>query len=237
MVLKVGRTELAATLAVSHSGALAGSDAVFDAVFRRHGVQRVDDMAQLAATLILFSQPHALAAGGLATLHDSGGERQLAIDLAHELGVDYPPLCAASVERLQAVLDEGLPAVNPLDAWSAGGADAAQNMEACFTALLADPGIALGAVVHDRAPGGAIYPGLPAIPARRPPRHRQARVPGGQLRRFRQRPAGVAATREGFPVLDGLREFQVAARSVMGYRDFLALEPESPPVASAPGSG
>lgn len=234
VVLKVGRTELAATLAVSHSGALAGSDAVFDAVFRRHGVQRVDDMAQLAATLILFSQPHALAAGGLATLHDSGGERQLAIDLAAELGVDYPPLCAASVERLQAVLDEGLPAVNPLDAWSAGGAGAARYMEACFTALLADPGIALGAVVHDRAPGGAIYPAyLQYLRGA----HRVTGKPVCLVANCAgsgSDPLAVSSTREGFPVLDGLREFQVAARSVMGYRDFLALDPESPPVASDP---
>jgi len=236
VVLKVGRTERAARLALSHSGALAGSDAVFDAVFRRHGVQRVDDMAQLAATLILFSQPHALPAGGLATLHDSGGERQLAIDLAHELGVDYPPLAAASVERLQAVLDEGLPAVNPLDAWSAGGADAAQNMEACFSALLADPGIALGAVVHDRAPGGAIYPGYlqylrAAHSATGKPVCLVANCAGSG-----SDPLAVKATREGFAVLDGLREFMVAARSVMGYRDFLALEPESPPAATAPAT-
>ena len=82
VALKVGRTALAARLAVSHSGALAGSDATFDALFRRYGVQRVDDMAQLAASLILFAQPQRLPPGGLATLHDSGGERQLAIDLA-----------------------------------------------------------------------------------------------------------------------------------------------------------
>ena len=233
VVLKVGRTELAAHLALSHSGALAGSDAVFDAVFRRHGVQRVGDMAQLAATLILFSQPHPLPAGGLATLHDSGGERQLAIDLAYELGVDYPPLAAASIERLQAVLDESLPAVNPLDAWSAGGADAAQSMEACFSALLADPGIALGAVVHDRAPSGAIYPGYleylrGAHRATGKPVCLVANCAGSG-----SDPLAVTATREGFVVLDGLREFLVAARSVMGYRDFLALEPETPPAATA----
>jgi acyl-CoA synthetase (NDP forming) len=224
VALKVGRTELAAKMVVSHSGALAGSDAVFDAVFRRYGVQRVDDMAQLAATLMLFAQPHAVPSGGLATMHDSGGERQLAIDLACELGVEYPSLGAATVTNLHALLDEGLPAVNPLDAWGSGGADAPGNMAACFTALMSDPDVALGAVVHDRAPAGGIYESyLDYLRAA----HNATGKPvclvancGGSG----SDPQVLAATREGFPVMDGLREFQVAARSVLAYRDFLALE-------------
>ena len=85
VVVKVGRTELAAELAVSHCGAMAGSDTVYDAIFDRYGVQRVDDMDQLATALIMFAQPHPVQAGGIVTIHDSGGERQLIIDLADKL--------------------------------------------------------------------------------------------------------------------------------------------------------
>ena len=234
VVLKVGRTELAAKMAVSHSGALAGSDAVFDAVFRRYGVQRVDDMAQLAAALMLFAQPYAVQGGGLATMHDSGGERQLAIDLADELGVDYPSLDKSTVRHLEAVLDEGLPAVNPLDAWGGGGIDAPQNMAACFTALMSDPGVALGAVVHDRAPGGGIYESYlyylrSAHSATGKPVCLVANCAGSC-----NDPQVLAATREGFPVVDGLREFQVAARSVLAHRDFLLLDEEILPEPVAP---
>jgi acetate---CoA ligase (ADP-forming) len=234
VVLKVGRTELAARMAVSHSGALAGSDAVFDAVFRRYGVQRVDDMAQLAAALMLFAQPYAVQGGGLATMHDSGGERQLAIDLADELGVDYPSLDKSTVRQLESVLDEGLPAVNPLDAWGGGGIDAPQNMAACFTALMSDPGVALGAVVHDRAPGGGIYESYlyylrSAHSATGKPVCLVANCAGSG-----NDPQVLAATREGFPVVDGLREFQVAARSVLAYRDFLLLDEEILPEPVAP---
>jgi len=234
VVLKVGRTGLAARLAVSHSGALAGSDRVFDAVFRRYGVQRVDDMAQLAAALVLFSQPHPLPpGGGLATLHDSGGERQLAIDLAAAVGLDYPALTGETVDRLQALLDPGLPAVNPLDAWGRGGAGAADYMARCFTTLMSDPGIALGAVVHDRAPGGGIYPAyLDYLRAA----HRATGKPVCLVANCAgsgSDPLALAATREGFPVLDGLREFQVAARCVLAHRDFLALPPEPPPAAAS----
>jgi acyl-CoA synthetase (NDP forming) len=234
VVLKVGRTELAAKMAVSHSGALAGSDEVFDAVFRRYGVQRVDDMAQLAAALMLFAQPHAVPPGGLATMHDSGGERQLAIDLADELGVKYPSLGAPTVTHLLSILDAGLPAVNPLDAWGSGGADAPLNMEACFTALMSDPGIALGAVVHDRAPGGGIYESYlhylrAAHSATGKPVCLVANCAGSG-----SDPQVLAATREGFPVLDGLREFQVAVRSVLAYRDFLVQGDEVCPEPVAP---
>ena len=234
VVVKVGRTELAARLVVSHSGALAGSDAVFAALFERYGVQRVDDMAQLAATMILFSRAGPLPPGGLATMHDSGGERQLAIDLADELGVDYPALNAASVERLQGILDAGLPAVNPLDAWGSGGAEAGRYMESCFVALMQDPGVAIGAVVHDRGPGGGIYASYlqylrGAHAATGKPVCLVANCAGSG-----SDPQVVAATRAGFPVLDGLREFQVGARSLMAYRDFLAREEDPPPAAAAP---
>lgn len=235
VVLKVGRTELAARLAVSHSGAMVGSDAVFEALFRRYGVQRVGDMAQLASTLMLFAQPHPLPPGGLATMHDSGGQRQLAIDLADELGVAYPTLHPASVERLAGLLDPGLPAVNPLDAWGSGGADAARHMENCFSALLADPGVALGAVVHDRAPGGGIYGSYlqylrGAQAATGKPVCLVANHAGSG-----SDPQAVTATRDGFPVLDGLREFLVAARCVMAHRDYLAAGGETPPAAPDPG--
>ena len=59
VVLKVGRTDLAAELAISHSGALAGSDRCYSALFDYYGVQRVDDIDQLATTLIclLYTSP------------------------------------------------------------------------------------------------------------------------------------------------------------------------------------
>ena len=121
VVLKVGRTELSARLAVSHSGAIAGRDDAYQAVFDRYGVQRVEDMDELTTALIMFAQPHAVAEGGLAAIHDSGGERQLLIDLADSMDVPMATMEAHTVARLEEKLDPGLPPVNPLDAWGAGG--------------------------------------------------------------------------------------------------------------------
>ncbi|NRB71430.1 MAG: acetate--CoA ligase family protein [Xanthomonadales bacterium] len=229
LALKVGRTELAARMAQSHSGAMAGEDAAYAALFDRYGVQRVKDMDELATALILFAQPHPLGPGSLVTLHDSGGERQLLIDLADELGTPLAKLTDRSEQALERLLDPGLPAINPLDGWGAGGSDADQTMAACMSVLLADPNAALGAVVHDRAPHGAIYPSYVDY-------MRAAHAATGKpicLVANRQGtgsdPQVLAATREGFPVLDGLRPFLRAVRALLDWRDFQARPADPAP--------
>jgi acyl-CoA synthetase (NDP forming) len=233
VALKVGRTELSARLVVSHSGALAGRDAAYAALFDRYGVQRVDDMDEFATALIMFAQPHAVAAGGLVAIHDSGGERQLLIDMADRIGVPLANISVATVGRLQSLLDPGLPPVNPLDAWSAGGPHADQVMEECFAALLSDPEAALGAVVHDRAPEGRLYKEYIQY------LHKGHEAAGKPVFLVSNRqgtgadPAVVAVTRHGFPVLDGLASFLKGARCLFGYRDFRARAALDLPVLPA----
>lgn len=222
VALKVGKSEFAAAMASSHSGALAGSDASYQAVFERYGVQRVDDMAQLATTLMMFAQPCPVAAGGLATLHDSGGERQLAIDLAEQLTVPLAALGDGTIERLEQLLGSGLPAVNPLDAWGSGGANAGQAMADCFTALLSDPDAAMGAVIHDRAPRGGIYADyLKYLEAAQEATGKPVFLVSNHQGSGSDSQV-LQATARGMPVLDGLREFLVGARCLLSYRDFLA---------------
>ena len=225
LVLKVGRTALAAALAVSHSGALAGSDDCYSALFEYYGVQRVDDMDQLATALIMFAQPNALADGGLVCLHDSGGERQLLIDLADMLGVPLAVLNDDTAAQLEAQLDPGLPAINPLDGWGAGGPNASANMADCFTTILADAGAALGAVIHDRGPNSQLYGSyLDYL--------RQAHKATGKpvfLVANRQGSGSdnvaITSTQQGFPVVDGVSQFLRGTGLLLAYRDFQLREP------------
>ena len=69
VALKVGRTKKAAELTVSHSGAMAGDDATYDALFDRYGVHRVADMDELATAMIMFAELNPIGPGGLVTLH------------------------------------------------------------------------------------------------------------------------------------------------------------------------
>jgi acyl-CoA synthetase (NDP forming) len=229
VALKVGRTELAARLTVSHTGAIAGEDASYDALFDRYGVHRVDDLEQLSTALIMFAQPHAVGRGGLVSIHDSGGERQLLIDRADAAGVPLTELAPASVARLGELLDPGLPAVNPLDAWSTGGTDHELNMQQLFATLMADPGAALGAVVHDRVAGGGIHAEYldylrAGHAASGKPAFLVANTHGTGAD-----PRVVDATREGFPVIDGLSAFLRGARCLLDQRDFVERRRPAPP--------
>ncbi len=231
VAIKVGKTELSARLTVSHSGAIAGTDSSFEALFDRYGVQRVDDMDELATSLIMFAQPHPVGPGGLVSLHDSGGERQLTIDLADDIGVPFAKLAPETVARLEEMLDPDLPAVNPLDAWNVGGPDSDDIMKGCMAALMADPAAAIGAVIQDRAPFSGIYPHYADY-------LRNGHAASGKpvfLLANRQGTGAddfvLALTEEGFPVLDGLTTFLKGVRTLFRYRDFCLRPPIVPPVA------
>jgi acyl-CoA synthetase (NDP forming) len=224
VALKIGRTEESARLAVSHSGAMAGDDAAYEALFDCYGVQRVRDMDELATTLILFAELHPLTKGSLVSLHDSGGERQLMIDLADDAGVPLTTLTTETVAALEEILDPELPAVNPLDAWSRGGPDAGEQMTRSLSTMMQDPGAALGAVVHDRAPDGKIYASYLGYMQRA---HAESGKPVA-LVAARQGTghdeAVVTSTHAGFPVLDGVPVFLKGVRALFSYRDFLLRE-------------
>ncbi len=233
VAIKVGRTEKSAELAVSHSGAMAGDDATYEALFDRYGVQRVLDMDELATALILFAEWPRIGPGGLVTLHDSGGERQLMVDLADEAGVELTELGSEAIRELEAVLDPELPAVNPLDAWSRGGPDSADQMANSLAAMMKDPGTAIGAVVQDRAPYGKVYRGYIEYMQRG---HAASGKPVA-LVAARQGTGhddiAVTSTAEGFPVLDGVPAFLRGVRALFDYRDFLARE--DAPAGARPG--
>ena len=228
VAIKVGRTEKSAKLTESHSGAIAGDDATYDALFDHYGVQRVRDMEELATTLILFAEFNPVGKGGLVSLHDSGGERQLMVDLADNEHVPLTELAQKSVSELEKVLDPELPAVNPLDGWSRGGTNADEQMTRCLTILMQDPGAAIGALVHDRGPNGRIYSSYVNYMQRA---HAESGKPVA-LVSARQGtgsdPLVVTTTHAGFPVIDGMSAFLIGVRALFSYRDFL-LRPESTP--------
>lgn len=228
VAIKVGKTEESARLAVSHSGAMAGDDAAYAAVFDRYGVQRVRDMDELATALIMFAELHPVGAGGLVTLHDSGGERQLIIDLADEADVPLTKLQATTVAELEKVLDPELPAVNPLDGWSRGSSNYEEQMTQGLSLMMRDDGAALGAAILNRAPEGKIYPMYLNYIQRA---HAESGKPVA-LVAARQGTGFdglvVASTHAGFPVLDGVPTFLKGVHALFAYRDFLLQEDTAP---------
>jgi acetyltransferase len=137
VVIKSGRMAQGAKAAATHTGALAGSDAVYDAAFRRAGMLRVFDLHELfdcAETLGRAIQPEGKR---LAILTNGGGIGVLAVDRLVELG-GIPAEISASVRaKLDSVLPPTWSGDNPVDI--VGDADAARY-SAALDMLLADPG-------------------------------------------------------------------------------------------------
>ena len=120
VVLKLGRSEAGRHFALSHSGALSGPNAAYEAVFARHGVVQVRTLDELLDTVELLALSRPMTAPGVALGTDSGGERQLISDLAADVGLSFAPLAPATRAAIEAHLDPGMEASNPLDYWGDG---------------------------------------------------------------------------------------------------------------------
>ncbi|MER8435987.1 acetate--CoA ligase family protein [Mesorhizobium sp. M1312] len=115
VVCKVGRTEESARLARSHTGALAGSNAAYEAVFEECGAIMVDTIDDLMNTALLCSTGRKPGPGGVGLVTDSGGLRELQVDLASEMQTPLAVLSEATREALRAALPPELEPSNPLD--------------------------------------------------------------------------------------------------------------------------
>ena len=200
IALKVGRTERSKSMVTAHSGALAGEDGAYEALFEAYGVVRVATLDEMADAMELFSSPRRVTTGGgIASIHDSGGERVLFVDVAADLGVPFAQISEATTARIQEALDPGLEAANPLDAWGTG-IDADRIFIECFHALHDDPDVAALAFVVDMTRQGEPFDaGLPARGARRVRLDHEAvlhRVEPGERRRERR---GGARARRRYP--------------------------------------
>ncbi|MDA2891616.1 acetate--CoA ligase family protein [Mycolicibacterium sp. BiH015] len=148
VILTVGGSPQGRAMVAAHSGALAGESAAWQALCASTGAVHVSDMAEFTDTLEIFAAGRRSRGGGIATVHDSGAERALTADVAHELGVDFAPLSAVTVEAIGARLDDGLAATNPLDVWGTG-ADTRNLFGTCLRAMSEDPAVAVTALAVD----------------------------------------------------------------------------------------
>jgi acetyltransferase len=115
IVVKAGRSESGARAALSHTGALAGSDAVYDAAFRRAGMLRVAALRELfdaAATLATGVQ---VAGDRLAILTNGGGLGVLAADALEQGGGRLAKLSEATLASLDRVLPKAWSRGDPID--------------------------------------------------------------------------------------------------------------------------
>jgi acyl-CoA synthetase (NDP forming) len=232
VVLKVGRSPESAALAVTHSGAIAGNDAAYRAVFDRYGVAAVDTPDEFANALQLLGGGRRLGPGGLASVHDSGGERELLVDLAVSRGVPFARIGKATTARLAARLDYGLEPVNPLDAWGTGH-DFEGIFADCLTALMDDPDTAVGGFFVETRSGHTLSEGYIRALLTAASRTVKPVVLATNLASNGNDELQRRAAMDGIPVLNGADAALVAIRAALDRREFLERAPIA--AAAAPG--
>lgn len=218
VALKVGRTETSAAFAASHSGAIAGDDAAYEALFERWGVVVVETLDTMAACLLLLGTGRRAAPGGMASIHDSGGEREMVVDLATRIGVPLAAIGSETKAVLRRHLDPELEAENPLDVWGSGR-DFEAVVEACFGALLADPDTAVGVMFEDIRDGSYVTEGFTNAAIRVAAATEKPVAIVTNYASLNHRAVALATTEAGVPVIDGTEEGLRAVRHLLSLRD------------------
>jgi acetyltransferase len=115
IAVKAGRTGEAAKAATSHSGALAGADAVYEAALRRAGVLRVGTTRQLFEAAQILSQYRTYVGPRLAIVSNGGGPAVMATDALIAGGGELAPLAPQTLQKLSTMLPAGWSHANPID--------------------------------------------------------------------------------------------------------------------------
>jgi len=122
VLIKVGRSEQGARRAAAHTGALAGQDALYDAIFEDLGVIRVDELSELVAVTKLFLARGAPAGRGVGILSVSGGQAGAVADRVVRAGLSVPDIAADTERALDEALEFGT-GFNPCDLTGAVATD------------------------------------------------------------------------------------------------------------------
>ncbi len=136
VAVKVGRSEVAQKMVVSHTASLAGSDVLVSALFERLGVARVDSLEALMEALKVLHVLGPLNGGRIGAMSTSGGDLTL---LADAMGPDLsmPPLSEKVKQLLRAKVHEWVVPANPFD-YQMFNWDDEDHMAEKFTAFLSE---------------------------------------------------------------------------------------------------
>jgi acetate---CoA ligase (ADP-forming) len=242
VAIKVGRSQTGARVARAHTGSLVGDDAVVDAVFRQHGVIRVDCLEDLIITAGLLAATGPLPGNRVGFVTASGGASEIIADRAEDEGIEIPEFAPETVERLRQVVPEFAATQNPVDVTGYILVDR-NLLRNALTAVHDDPSLDALVVVTD------LPRSLPADPTLILDGFRQT----GELIRRSPKPIVVmgntltditpvgrdVAGQTGFPgvlggIHHGLTALGRAVRWSEVYRAALARTPAAAPVSAEP---
>ena len=133
IVLKSGRSPAGAKAAASHTGAMAGEDAVYDAAFKRAGIVRVDTIEELFDCAELMAKQPRPSGPRLAILTNGGGPGVMAMDTLARYGQEPEPLDPETMQALDGFLPPFWSRGNPIDILGDASAERfGRALEVCF---------------------------------------------------------------------------------------------------------
>ncbi len=138
LAIKSGRTAQGADAAASHTGSLAGQDAVCEEIFREAGILRLTSIEELFNAAILYAYQPMPTGDRVAIVTNAGGPGVMATDAAVRAGLSVPGLEASTRAKLKAVLPATANTKNPVDVIGDARAD---RYVAAMQAVLGDPGV------------------------------------------------------------------------------------------------
>ncbi len=115
VALKAGRSPAGARAAASHTGALAGTDAVYDAAFERAGIVRVNTLQEFFDCAELMAKQPKPSGSGVAIITNAGGPGVMAADALAAYDLEPVPLSEEAIAQLNAVLPPYWSRGNPID--------------------------------------------------------------------------------------------------------------------------
>ena len=146
IVLKTGRSAKGQAIAASHTGSLSGADKVYDALFKKFGVIRVEDLEELMSTAIALATLKTLPKDkNFASMNLSGGETGICADLAELHGVQFKDFTPETLGKLKEMLPVYATPNNPLDMTASLSYDV-EKYAAALRAVMSDPNVSLVAV-------------------------------------------------------------------------------------------
>ena len=138
LAIKSGRTPQGASAAASHTGSLAGEDAICEAVFREAGIIRVASIEELFNTAIMLTNQPLPKGDRLAIVTNAGGPGVMATDAAVRTGLSIARFAPETTAKLKAALPAAANIKNPVDVIGDARCD---RYMAAMEAVLADDGV------------------------------------------------------------------------------------------------
>ncbi len=144
LCLKSGRSPEGAKAVSSHTGSLAGSDSVYDAMMAQGGVQRVDTIAELFDYAALYCTQPLPKGPRVAIITNAGGPGIMATDAAVRHGLKLAEISEETKNRLRPALPDAASLRNPVDVIGDAKSD---RYKAAVRMVLEDPGVDMGIVI------------------------------------------------------------------------------------------